>query len=297
MTLTDAHVLTTQVLNEALPYIQRYADATLVIKYGGHAMTDEKLKANFARDIVLLKQIGTHPVLVHGGGPQIGALLDQLGIESKFVDGMRVTDSATMDAVQMVLGGLVNKDIVSQINQTGGRALGLTGKDVAFIKAEKLKMERPGEDMKSPEIIDLGHVGKITSIDCGVIDLLTQNDMIPVIAPIGVGEAGESYNINADIVAGEVAKALKAEKLLLLTNVPGILDAKGEVCTDLTLPEVEKMIREGTIAGGMLPKIHCALDAVANGVGAAQIIDGRVSHALLMELMTDSGIGSKITAD
>ena len=297
MTRTDAHLTTARILTEALPYIQRYTGSTIVIKYGGSAMTDEQLKASFARDLVLLKQVGINPVVVHGGGPQIGTLLDQLGIQSRFVDGMRVTDTATMEVVQMVLGGLINQDIVSLVNQVGGRALGLTGKDADLIKAERLTIQRYHKDTKTPEIIDIGQVGRVTSVNCDLIHLLTGNGIIPVIAPIGVGAEGESYNINADTVAGELAKALEAEKLLLLTDVPGILNDAGEVCSELTPQQVRQMIDTGTIAGGMLPKITCALDALAKGVSAAQIIDGRLPHALLMELLTDAGIGSKVTVE
>jgi acetylglutamate kinase len=282
------------ILSEALPYIRRFAGKTLVIKYGGNAMTDEKLKQGFARDVVLLKAVGMNPVVVHGGGPQIGSLLARLGKESTFIDGMRVTDSETMDVVQMVLGGLVNKEIVSLINQHGGRAVGLTGKDANFIQARKMKFVRNAPEMNTPEIIDIGHVGEVEHIDGEVVDMLMHGDFIPVIAPIGVGADGESYNINADVVAGKLAECLKAEKLVLLTNTPGLLDKAGNVLTGLTSKRVDELIADGTIHGGMLPKIRFALDAVANGVNSAHIIDGRVAHALLLEIFTDLGVGTLI---
>ncbi len=283
-----------RVLSEALPYIRRFAGKTLVIKYGGNAMTDEKLKQGFARDVVLLKAVGMNPVVVHGGGPQIGSLLERLGKESKFIDGMRVTDSETMDVVQMVLGGLVNKEIVSLINQHGGRAVGLTGKDADFIRARKLKFTRSAPEMSVPEIIDIGHVGEVKEINGEVVDMLVHGDFIPVVAPIGVGDDGESYNINADVVAGKLAECLKAEKLVLLTNTAGLLDKQGEVLTGLSSTRVDELIADGTIHGGMLPKIGCALDAVHAGVRSAHIIDGRVEHALLLEIFTDQGVGTLI---
>ncbi len=287
--MNNAHVL-----SEALPYIRRFAGKTLVIKYGGNAMTDEKLKQGFARDVVLLKAVGMNPVVVHGGGPQIGSLLERLGKESKFIDGMRVTDSETMDVVQMVLGGLVNKEIVSLINQHGGRAVGLTGKDADFIRARKLKFTRSAPEMSVPEIIDIGHVGEVKEINGEVVDMLVHGDFIPVVAPIGVGDDGESYNINADVVAGKLAECLKAEKLVLLTNTAGLLDKQGEVLTGLSSARVDELIKDGTIHGGMLPKIACALDAVHSGVNSAHIIDGRVEHALLLEIFTDQGVGTLI---
>lgn len=283
-----------RVLSEALPYIHRFSGKTLVIKYGGNAMTDEKLKQGFARDVVLLKAVGMNPVVVHGGGPQIGKLLERLGMESKFIDGMRVTDSETMDVVQMVLGGLVNKEIVSLLNQHGGRAVGLTGKDADFIRAKKLKFTRNNPEMTAPEIIDIGHVGEVTEINGEVVDMLMHGDFIPVVAPIGVGEDGESYNINADVVAGKLAESLQAEKLVLLTNTAGLLDKQGEVLTGLSSERVDELIADGTIHGGMLPKIGCALDAVHAGVRSAHIIDGRVEHALLLEIFTDQGVGTLI---
>jgi len=284
-----AHVLT-----EALPYIQRFAGRTVVIKYGGNAMVDEKLKAGFARDVVLMKTVGINPVVVHGGGPQIGELLKRLGKETEFIQGMRVTDSETMDVVEMVLGGLVNKDIVNLINRHGGHAVGLTGKDGDLIRASKLELTAQQEHDKPPEIIDIGHVGEVQSIDASVVDMLVHGDFIPVIAPIGVGEDGHSYNINADLVAGKVAEVLKAEKLILLTNTTGLLDGEGNLLTGLKTTDVDALIADGTIHGGMLPKIGCALDAVKAGVKTAHIIDGRVNHAVLVELFTDQGIGTLI---
>lgn len=289
-----------RVLVEALPYIQRFAGKTFVVKYGGNAMTDESLEKGFARDIVLLKAVGINPVVVHGGGPQISGLLARIGKESRFVDGMRVTDTETMDVVEMVLGGQVNKSIVNLINQAGGRAVGLTGKDGEFIRAKKLYITRQNADApenRAPEIIDIGHVGEVESIDTRVIDMLVHSDFIPVIAPIGVDAAGTSYNINADLVAGKVASALRAEKLLLLTNVAGILDAQKNVLTGLTLRDVDALVADGTIYGGMLPKIQGALDAVAEGARSAHIIDGRIPHAVLLEIFTDRGIGTLITGN
>jgi len=284
-----------QVLAEALPYIQRFAGKTIVVKYGGNAMEGDDLKASFARDVVLMKAVGMNPVVVHGGGPQIGELLQKLNIESRFVDGMRVTDAATMDVVEMVLGGSVNKEIVSLLNQMGGRAIGITGKDGRLIEASKLTVSRKTPDMQVPEIIDIGHVGEVQRVNTDVIDVLLRSDFIPVIAPIGVGKAGESYNINADTVAGKVAEALRAEKLMLLTNVEGLKDKSGKVLTGLSTQQVDALIADGTIYGGMLPKIACALDAVKGGVTSAHIIDGRVAHAVLLEIFTDSGIGTLIT--
>lgn len=283
-----------EVLTEALPYIQRFSGKTLVIKYGGNAMTDDELKNSFARDIVLLKHVGINPVVVHGGGPQIGHYLDKLNIESHFVDGMRVTDSETMDVVEMVLGGLVNKEIVSLLNQNGGKAVGLTGKDGHFIEAKKLHVTRKTPEVDASEIIDIGHVGQVADINTDVVDMLVHSDFIPVIAPIGVGEDGASYNINADLVAGKVAEKLKAEKLILLTNTPGLLDSNNEVLTGLDPEQVNALIADGTIYGGMLPKINCALEAVDNGVASAHIIDGRVPHSTLLEIFTDKGIGTLI---
>jgi acetylglutamate kinase len=286
---------TAKVISRALPYIQRFAGKTVVIKYGGNAMVDDRLKQSFARDIVLMKAVGINPVVVHGGGPQIGQLLDQLSIETKFVNGMRVTDSKTMDAVEMVLGGTINKEIVNLISSAGGRAFGVTGKDGRLIKAKKLVVSQKTPEMSVPEIIDIGHVGDVESIDKSVIDMLLKSDYIPVIAPIGVGADGASYNINADLVAGRVASVLNAEKLMLLTNVAGLQDKQGEILTGLTVNLVDELIEDGTIYGGMLPKIQCALDAVNSGVAAAHIIDGRVDHAVMLELFTDEGVGTLIT--
>lgn len=283
------------VLSEALPYIQKFSGKTLVIKYGGNAMTEDDLIDSFCRDIVLLKEVGINPVVVHGGGPQIGELLNKLNIESRFIKGMRVTDSETMDVVQMVLGGLVNKEIVSQLNLAGGKAIGLTGKDGQLIKAKKLQVSHQSPEMLAPEIIDIGQVGEVESIDISLIEMLTSRDFIPVIAPIGVDDKGASYNINADLVAGKMAEALQAEKLILLTNVAGLQDKQGEVLTGLSTQEVDELIADGTIYGGMLPKINCALDAVKGGVKTAHIIDGRVPHATLLEIFTNAGVGTLIT--
>jgi len=281
-----------KVLSEALPYLQKLNGKTIVIKYGGNAMTEEKLKQGFARDIVLLKQVGVNPVVVHGGGPQIGKLLEQIGKKSEFIEGMRVTDKETMDVVEMVLGGLVNKNIVTLINQQGGRAVGLTGKDGGLIRAKKMEITRKTPEVDVPEIIDLGHVGEVSTIDPSVVAMLDNDDFIPVIAPIGVGEDGASYNINADLVAGKLATVLGAEKLLLLTNTSGILDQQGQLLTGLNASQVDDYIADGTIHGGMLPKVNCALDAVKSGVKTAHIIDGRVEHAVLLELLTDEGVGT-----
>ena len=283
------------ILIEALPYIQKYSGKTIVIKYGGNAMIDEQLKQSFAQDIVLLKQVGINPVVVHGGGPQIGNVLKQIGKESHFIDGMRVTDSETMDVVQMVLGGLVNKQIVTMINQAGGRAIGLTGKDGNLIQAKKLSIEKKQTDNLPPEIIDLGHVGEVENINAGVVRMLDADKYIPVIAPIGVGQDGTTYNINADLVAGKMASELHAEKLILLTNTPGVLDKQGELLTGLDKNKIDALKTDGTIAGGMLPKIQCALDAVNAGVSNSVISDGRVAHAVLLELLTDRGAGTLIS--
>ncbi len=282
------------VLTEALPYIQRFRGATIVIKYGGNAMTEPHLKEGFARDVVLLKLVGINPVVVHGGGPQIGRLLDQIGKESEFIQGMRVTDSETMDVVEMVLGGLVNKEIVNLINQHGGQAVGLTGKDGDLIRARKMKMTRDAPELDEPEIIDLGHVGEVDSIDPSVVALLDQGNFIPVIAPIGVGSDGHSYNINADLVAGKVAEVLGAEKLILLTNTKGLLDKEDNLLTGLNSQRVAELTADGTIHGGMLPKIRTALEAVQAGVTSAHIIDGRVEHAVMLEIFSDQGIGTLI---
>ena len=283
-----------QVLSEALPYIQKFAGRTIVVKYGGNAMIDDALKASFARDIVLMQAVGMRPIVVHGGGPQIGELLERLNIESRFVDGMRVTTEETMDVVEMVLGGLVNKEIVSLLNLAGGRAMGLTGKDGQLIRAKQLKIERKSPELEAPEIIDIGHVGQVESIDTRVLTMLTENDVIPVVAPIGVGPTGESYNINADLVAGKLAEVLNAEKLMLLTNTAGVLDQAGQVVTGLVSDEVRALIDDGTISGGMLPKVACALSAVNAGVNSAHIVDGRVPHSVLLEIFTDQGVGTQI---
>ncbi|PKO83348.1 MAG: acetylglutamate kinase [Betaproteobacteria bacterium HGW-Betaproteobacteria-11] len=279
------------VLAEALPYIKRFHGRTIVIKYGGNAMTDEHLKQCFARDVVLLKLVGLNPVVVHGGGPQIERLLERVGKKGEFVQGMRVTDAETMDVVEMVLGGQVNKEIVNLINQQGGKAVGLTGKDGNFIRAKKLLME----NRESPgDLLDIGQVGDIVSIDPSLIALLDGGAFIPVIAPIGVGSAGETYNINADVVAGKIAEVLKAEKLILLTNTPGVLDKDGKLLTGLTPRQIDAMVEDGTLSGGMLPKIGSALDAARSGVKSVHIIDGRVEHALLLEIFTDEGVGTLI---
>ncbi|MBT3308100.1 MAG: acetylglutamate kinase [Gammaproteobacteria bacterium] len=283
-----------RVLSEALPYIQRFRGKTVVIKYGGNAMIEEELKRSFARDIVLLKLVGINPVVVHGGGPQIGKLLEQIGKQSEFIEGMRVTDRETMDVVEMVLGGLVNKEIVNLIHSHGGNAVGLTGKDGNLIRAKKLAMTRNNPALQAPEIIDLGHVGEVATINTAVVEMLDQGEFIPVIAPIGVGEDGSSYNINADLVAGKVAEALGAEKLILLTNTPGLLDKEGSLMTGLDRQKVDALIADGTIHGGMLPKIQTALEAVQGGVNSSHIIDGRVKHAVMLEIFSDEGIGTLI---
>lgn len=291
----EAAANTAKVLSEALPYIRRYVGKTLVIKYGGNAMESDELKTGFARDIVLMKAVGINPVVVHGGGPQIGKLLERIGKKSEFVDGMRVTDRETMDVVEMVLGGLVNKEIVNLINQHGGKAVGLTGKDGRFIRAKKLLLTKKQENEKlPPEIIDIGHVGEVESIDPALVSLLDSAEFIPVVAPVGVGEDGTTYNINADVVAGKLAITLKAEKLMLLTNTTGVLDKQGNLLTGLSAAKVKGLIADGTISGGMLPKVNCALDAVASGVKTAHIIDGRVPHAVLLEVFSDQGVGTLI---
>ena len=285
-----------KVLAEALPYIQKFAGSTIVVKLGGNAMVDDALEQTFARDVVLMKVVGMNPIVVHGGGPQIGKLLEKLNIQSSFVDGMRVTDAETMDVVEMVLGGLVNQEIVSRINAAGGRAIGVTGKDGELLQARKLSINRRSPELEAPEIIDIGHVGEVTHVSTDVIDLLVSRDFIPVIAPIGVGPKGESYNINADVVAGKVAESTRAEKLVLLTNTPGLLNRNGEVLTGLDADQVAALIEDGTVDGGMLPKIRCALEAVQAGVTSAHIIDGRVPHAVMLEIFTDAGVGTLITA-
>ncbi|MDG0992351.1 MAG: acetylglutamate kinase [Luminiphilus sp.] len=278
-----------RVLTESLPYIQRFTGRTIVIKFGGNAMVDPQLFETFARDVVLMKLVGMSPVIVHGGGPQIGELLSRLKIKSEFVEGMRVTDAPTMDVVEMVLGASVNKEIVDCIHRNGGRAVGLTGKDGELLKARKLHLDNAGEELR-----DIGLVGEVTSVDTQVLKMLGDSDFIPVIAPIAGGADGKTYNINADLVAGKIAEVLHAEKLMLLTNVAGLLDEKGEVLTGLATKEVDRLIAEGVIQGGMLPKIRCAVEAVKQGVTSAHIIDGRVPHAALLEIFTDEGIGTLI---
>ena len=291
---SQAAINVAKVLTEALPYIRRFSGKTVVVKYGGNAMENEVLKNGFARDIVLMKLVGFNPVVVHGGGPQIGNLLKRIGKETRFIEGLRVTDSETMDVVEMVLGGLVNKEIVNNINKHGGCAVGLTGKDGDLIRARKLKISRRTPELEAPEIIDIGHVGEVASIDTAVVEMLVRDHFIPVIAPIGAGEDGHAYNINADLVAGKMAEVLQAEKLILLTNTPGLLDKQGNLLTGLDAQRVQELINDGTIHGGMLPKIRCALDAVHAGVKAVQIIDGRMEHAVLVELFTDAGVGTLI---
>ena len=283
------------VLTEALPYIQRFTGKTIVVKFGGNAMVDPDLHESFARDVVLMKLVGMNPVVVHGGGPQIGALLAKLNIHTEFVNGMRVTDAQTMDVVEMVLGGSVNKEIVSSINRNGGKAIGVTGKDGQLIRARKLTVTRHSPELNASEIIDIGHVGEVDQIDTEVLGVILGSNFIPVIAPIGSDAAGSTYNINADLVAGKLAQVLRAEKLMLLTNVAGLLDKQGQVLTGLSTSEVDALIADGTISGGMLPKITCALDAVKSGVASAHIIDGRVPHAVLLETFTNEGIGTLIT--
>lgn len=282
-----------QTLAEALPYIKRFFDKTIVIKYGGNAMTDDHLKQCFAQDVVLLKLVGMNPVVVHGGGPQINEMLDKLGKKGEFIQGMRVTDAETMDVVEMVLGGQVNKEIVNLINRHGGKAVGLTGQDGNFIHAHKLLMEDMHDKTK---MIDIGQVGEISAIDPSIINFLDSGDFIPVVAPIGVGENGETYNINADVVAGKLAEILGAEKLILLTNTPGVLDKDGQLLTGLTPKQIDDLVADGTLSGGMLPKISSALDAARSGVKTVHIIDGRVEHALLLEVLTDEGVGTLIKA-
>jgi acetylglutamate kinase len=283
-----------EVLTEALPYIQMHAGRTIVIKYGGNAMVDEELKSSFARDVVLMKQIGLNPVIVHGGGPQIGQLLERIGKTSRFIDGVRVTDSETMDVVEMVLGGLINKQIVNLIAGHGGKAVGLTGKDGQLIRARRIELARDTPEGRAPEMIDMGHTGEVVGINPALVRMLDDGDFIPVIAPIGVGDDGLSYNINADTVAGKMASVLQAEKLILLTNTAGVMDDSDALLTGLEPERVRELIADGTIHGGMLPKINCALEAIAAGVNRVHIIDGRVQHAVLLELFTDQGVGTLI---
>jgi acetylglutamate kinase len=283
-----------KVLMEALPYIKRFADKTIVIKYGGNAMVEERLKEGFARDIILMKYIGLNPVVVHGGGPQIGRVLKEMGRESRFVQGMRVTDSETMDVVEMVLGGKVNKEIVGNINRHGGRAVGLSGKDGGLILARKLEMKAVNPETLTSEIIDVGMVGEVESVHPAIIDALEKSNFIPVIAPIGVGLQGETYNINADLVAGRVAGALRAEKLILLTDVEGVKDKDGRLISTIDVSRVPDLINDGTISGGMIPKVNCCVDAIGEGVTKTHIIDGRMEHACLLEIFTDKGVGTAI---
>ncbi|MBI3541645.1 MAG: acetylglutamate kinase [Deltaproteobacteria bacterium] len=283
------------VLMEALPYIRKFSGKTIVIKYGGAAMVDEKLKESFAKDVILLDYIGLNPVIVHGGGPQINKMLEKMGIESKFHHGMRITDQATMDIVEMVLAGDINKDIVSLINRHGGKAVGLSGKDGGLIKAKKLPREKVTFDQKTPEVIDLGRVGNVRQVDPTILRTLEQGRFIPVIAPVGVDEKGEALNINADLVAGAIASALKAEKLVLLTDINGIKDATGNLLSSINGSEAKDLIQKGIIHGGMIPKVECALKALNDGVKSAHIIDGRVQHAVLLEIFTDKGVGTVIS--
>ena len=283
-----------RVLIEALPYIQRFNGATIVIKYGGHAMVDERLKQNFALDIILMKYVGMNPIVVHGGGPQIGDFLEKLSMESEFVDGLRVTDQLTMDVVEMVLVGKVNKEIVARINRNGGRAVGLSGKDGSLITARKMKYLKKKMDDQPPEIIDMGMVGEITSVDNRILMSLVQSGFIPVIAPVGAGEKGETYNINADLVAGSIATSLNARKLILLTDAEGVLDQEGKLISTLKVKEARQMIGDGTIKGGMIPKVNCCVEVLNGGVMKGHIIDGREEHAILLEIFTRIGIGTEI---
>ena len=284
-----------EILIEALPYLKNFYQKTVVIKYGGHAMVDSKLKESFAQDIVLLKYVGINPVVVHGGGPQIGSMLNKIGKESSFRYGMRVTDEETMDIVEMVLAGKVNKEIVSLLNHHGGRAVGLSGKDGHLIEAQKMHLYRYQGDDQPPEIIDIGLVGEVKQINIEILKVLEESRFIPVVAPVGVGEKGETYNINADLVAGKLAGALKATKLILMTDVPGVLDGDGNLISSLDIAEASELIHEEILKGGMIPKVQCAIDAVQAGVGKAHIIDGRIEHAVLLEMFTDTGIGTEIT--
>ena len=283
-----------EVLTEALPYIKRFRNKLIVIKYGGNAMSDESLKSGFARDVVLMKLVGMSPIVVHGGGPQIGATLEKLGKKSTFIEGMRVTDTETMDIVEMVLGSVINKEIVDLVDNFGGKAIGLSGKDGKLINAKKMILEKNSPELNAPEIIDIGHVGNVDSVDKSVINALLKDDYIPIVAPIGVDEHGQSYNINADLVAGKIAEVLCAEKLIMLTNTAGLLDENGKVLTGVSIDEVDGLISKGIISGGMLPKIRSALNAVNAGVATSHIIDGRVKHAVLLEILTDEGVGTLI---
>ena len=283
------------ILIEALPYIRRFHGMTIVVKYGGHAMVDEQLKADFARDITLLKFTGLNPVVVHGGGPQINRVLDQMGIQCKFIKGMRLTDEATMDVVEMVLGGKVNKEIVAQVNRQGGKAVGLSGKDGGLIRAKKLHIVYQEDETKPPEIIDPGLVGQVEQVDPNIINTLSRQGFIPIIAPVGSGDSGETFNINADLVAGSIAMALSAKRLIFLTDVDGVLNISGELISSIDMEDIDRMVKEKTISGGMIPKIECALEALKNGVEKVHIINGNRRHALLLELFTDKGIGTEVT--
>lgn len=287
---------TAALLIEALPYIRQFSGKTVVIKYGGHAMKDEALKESFAQDVVLMKYIGIHPVVVHGGGPQIGRMLDRVGKKSDFREGMRVTDEETMDVVEMVLAGKVNKEIVALINRHGGRAIGLSGKDGMLIEARKMHLFKYQGDDQPPEIIDIGLVGEVERINVEILEVLEKSQVIPVIAPVGVGKSGETFNINADLVAGKVAAALGAEKLVLMTDVSGVLNASGKLISTLSVAEAAELIQDDVLKGGMIPKVQCAMDAVQGGVRKVAILDGRIPHAVLLELFTDSGIGTEIVA-
>ncbi len=283
-----------KVLTESLPYIQKFTGRTVVVKYGGNAMVDESLKQSFARDVVLMKLVGINPIVIHGGGPQIGSVLERLNIESNFIEGLRVTDGQTMDVVEMVLGGLVNKEIVALLNKNQGKAIGISGKDGNLIRAKKLKIKKKGSRIED-EGIDIGQVGEVVSINTEILDVMKNSDFIPVIAPIGTDSEGASYNINADSVAGKIASVLGAEKLILLTNIAGVQNNKGEILTGLSIKQVDKLIADKTIQGGMLPKVECALNAVKNNVHSATIVDGRVEHAVLLEIFTDAGVGTLIS--
>jgi acetylglutamate kinase len=298
MTTPEDDILhTASLLSEALPYMRKYSGMTIVIKYGGHAMGDAELSRKFARDVVLMKQVGINPVVVHGGGPQIAAMMERLRIESEFIDGLRITDAATMEIVEMVLAGRINKEVASAINQVGGIAVGLSGRDSNLVLARKLKRTVKDPDSNIEKVLDLGFVGEPVSVNTHVLDVLAASDVIPVIAPIGHGENGETFNINADTFAGAIAAALDARRLLLLTDVAGVMDGDGNILTRLTAQDVEELIKDGTIAGGMIPKVETCLEAVAGGVGASVIIDGRVPHALLLELFTEHGAGTLIGRD
>jgi acetylglutamate kinase len=283
------------ILIEALPYIRRFYGMTIVVKYGGHAMVDEQLKADFARDITLLKFTGLNPVVVHGGGPQINRVLDQMGIQSRFIKGMRLTDEATMDVVEMVLGGKVNKDIVAQVNRQGGKAVGLSGKDGGLIRAKKLHIVYQEDENKPPEIIDPGLVGQVEQIDPNIVNTLSRQGFIPIIAPVGAGDSGETFNINADLVAGSMAMAVSAKRLIFLTDVDGVLNNSGDLISSIDMKDIDRMMKEKTILGGMIPKIECAMEALKNGVEKVHIINGNRRHALLLELFTDKGIGTEVT--